>query len=191
MAGVGVGGVVLALSARSAPVRATRPPEERIEVVGKGVPQTFAKVAPAAAGPEAALKGEAARTGKGQRIEDLPPATPVAYRPLRVEELPQAPPAERSRRAKGATAAQPLRIEDLPSISDAVRPLRPDELTPELVQRADDLLWNHPAPLGVDVPFEVNGKNYIARFALHYHEFGSEKKPWGYHKGVTIYSTWE
>jgi hypothetical protein len=87
--------------------------------------------------------------------------------------------------ASAAAAA----IEDLPSVSAAVRPLRPDELSPELVRRADELLWNHPAPVGTDIPLEVNGKSYVARFAIHYHEFGSAQKPWGYHKGVTLYST--
>jgi hypothetical protein len=216
MAGVGVGGVVLALSVRSSAISgnggAPRPPHGRLEAAGKGpalagiglsveakgVTTVRPVAAPAAPSEppatqrtEGARPAETAPPAKVRRIEDLPAATPVAYRPLRVEELPQAPPTgAKSKRGKAA-AAQPLRIEDLPSISDAVRPLRPDEMNPELVKRADDLLWNHPAPVGVDVPFEVNGKNYIARFALHYHEFGSDKKPWGYHKGVTIYSTWE
>jgi hypothetical protein len=147
----------------------------------------------------------APRDSKVRRVEDLP-ASPIAYRPLRVEELPEAPGSgKRGRRAKDALAGtdgkgaapaatgsgRALRVEDLPSVSAAVRPLRTDELNPELVQRADDLLWNHPAPVGVDVPLEVNGKSYVARFAYHYHEFGGAKKPWGYHKGVTLYSTHE
>jgi hypothetical protein len=159
----------------------------------------------AGAAESASSKGPDKPPPKVQRIEDLPPASPVAFRPLRVEELPEAPAAGgRSRRAKeamaggaadpkrkaaAAAAGQPLRVEDLPSVSAAVRPLRTDELNPELVKRADDLLWNHPAPVGIDVPLEVNGKSYVARFAYHYHEFGSAKKPWGYHKGVTLYST--
>ncbi len=153
--------------------------------------------------PEAPGDG---RDGKVRRIEDLPSASPISYRPLRVEELPEAPGSgKRGRRGKEATAAidakgaavataasgRTLRVEDLPSVSAAVRPLRTDELNPELVRRADDLLWNHPAPVGVDVPLEVNGKSYVARFAYHYHEFGGAKKPWGYHKGVTLYSTHE
>lgn len=93
--------------------------------------------------------------------------------------------------AAADSAGRALRIEDLPSVSAAVRPLRTEELNPELVKRADDLLWNHPSPVGIDVPLEVNGKNYVARFAYHYHEFGGAKKPWGYHKGVTLYSTQE
>ena len=191
-----------------------RPPEARAAAMAKSGPGV-AKAAPldpstAVAGSteKPAAKGpETKPVPKVQRIEDLPPASPVAFRPLRVEELPEAPAAGgRSRRAKeaaagsvadpkrkgalpGAAPGQALRVEDLPSISAAVRPLRTDELNPELVKRADDLLWNHPSPVGVDIPLEVNGKSYVARFAYHYHEFGSAKKPWGYHKGVTLYST--
>jgi hypothetical protein len=160
--------------------------------------------------PSASHAAETVRPAKVRRVEDLPPASPVAVRPLRVDELPEAPPSRnRSRRGKHAkdtvpvaesdvpgaraglpaAAGQALRVEDLPSVSAAVRALRNDELNPELVRRADDLLWNHRAPVGTDIPFEVNGKSYIARFALHYHEFGSAQKPWGYHKGVTLYST--
>jgi hypothetical protein len=166
------------------------------------------RTGPAARAGQPVAKGADAKPDpKIRRVEDLPPAAPVAFRPLRVEELPEAPSASgRSRRAKEASAGgaadpkrktlaagvapgQPLRVEDLPSVSAAVRPLRTDELSPELVKRADDLLWNHPSPVGVDIPLEVNGKSYVARFAYHYHEFGSAKKPWGYHKGVTLYST--
>jgi hypothetical protein len=154
----------------------------------------------------------AADSAKVRRVEDLPASSPIAYRPLRVEELPEAPGSgKRGRRGKDASSAKEapsgtdakataaaagsasraLRVEDLPSVSAAVRPLRPEELNPELVQLADDLLWNHPSPVGVDVPLEVKGKSYVARFAYHYHEFGGTKKPWGYHKGVTLYSTKE
>jgi hypothetical protein len=195
-----------------------RPPEMRAAAIGTGAPgEAKSGVEPKtalvgrsqAAGGSTALAdkhGDKKPEPKVRRIEDLPPSAPVAFRPLRVEELPEAPPAGgRSRRAKegvagsvadpkrkaaaGAVPGQPLRVEDLPSVSAAVRPLRTDELNPELVKRADDLLWNHPSPVGVDVPLEVNGKSYVARFAYHYHEFGSAKKPWGYHKGVTLYST--
>jgi hypothetical protein len=172
--------------------------------------QKGAEPATVAPGPSAAGSAEpgaaqpkAARSGSARRIEDLPSASPIAYRALRVEELPEAPGAgKRGRRAKGAAGADAkaaavasadgargLRIEDLPSDSAAVRPLRNDELNPDLIKKADDLLWNHPSPVGIDVPFELNGKSYVARFAYHYHEFGSAKKPWGYHKGVTLYST--
>jgi hypothetical protein len=191
-----------------------RPPEMRMAATAKAGPeqtQAALPVRPNLAGVSMAAPAASAfekqAAPKVRRVEDLPPAGPIAVRPLRVEELPEAPPAGgRSRRAKEVAAGgladpkrkaampvaapgQALRVEDLPSVSAAIRPLRTDELNPELVKRADDLLWNHPSPVGVDVPVEVNGKSYVARFAYHYHEFGGAKKPWGYHKGVTLYST--
>jgi hypothetical protein len=172
---------------------------------GPGDPAAAPSVARAqSSGPSEAGRApaDATRPSKVRRVEDLPAASPISYRPLRVEELPEAPPVGARGRRKDATAdakATPVaaaagagrvvRVEDLPSVSAAVRPLRPEELNPELVKRADDLLWNHPSPVGVDVPLEVDGKSYVARFAYHYHEFGGAKKPWGYHKGVTLYST--
>jgi hypothetical protein len=175
------------------------PSEHR--ATGQRAPEKSAPVASAEA------RNLAPPSTKVRRIEDLPTAGPVAVRPLRPEELPAAGPGGKSRRAKGAAASaasepmapassaasaggvRGLRIEDLPSVSAAVRPLRPEELNPDLVRRADDLLWNSHAPVGTDIPFELNGRSYVARFAIHYHEFGGTKKPWGYHKGVTLYST--
>jgi len=172
---------------------------------GKAVPGASATTGASATGSveSARAQPKVAQSGSGRRIEDLPAASPIAYRSLRVDELPEAPGlGKRGRKGKNAAsvgskdgasasadAARALRIEDLPSDSAAVRPLRNDELNPDLVKKADDLLWNHPSPVGVDVPFELNGKNYVARFAYHYHEFGGAKKPWGYHKGVTLYAT--
>jgi hypothetical protein len=199
---VGVGAVVLlplVLAVCSSPASESRSgprsPEGQVAVIAKAPPAEVAAT-------------EAQQPSKVRRIEDLPPAAPVAVRPLRTDELPEAASPGRARRgkegstlavseqaappggvAKGKVAGGALRIEDLPSVSAAVRPLRPEELNPELVRRADELLWEHPAPVGTDIPLEVNGKSYIARFALHYHEFGSAQKPWGYHKGVTLYST--
>ena len=222
-AAVGAGGVVLlplVTGARPNPVKEqallslTRSVEAQAQVAtrsqgavrngsGETEPLASAPAANPAGSAEPVPAPKAVRSGRS--IEDLPAVSPIAYRPLRVEELPESPGSgKRGRRAKGAAGAvgpaavasadgagRALRIEDLPSVSAAVRPLRNDELNPELVKKADDLLWNHPSPVGVDVPFDVNGKSYVARFAYHYHEFGGAKKPWGYHKGVTLYSTAE
>jgi hypothetical protein len=184
-------------SSRSSEDGIPRPPDP--QALSKGAQRrepydpALAPIDSAASHARSSALAKAAPAGsvKARRVEDLPSASPapVAMRPLRVDELPEAPPAKGRGKGKAGAAGGVRRIEDLPAISDAVRPLRPDEVTPELVKRADDLLWNHSAPIGTDVPFEVGGKNYVARFAIHYHEFGGTKKPWGYHKGVTLYST--
>jgi hypothetical protein len=187
--------MVLAMcSSRSSEDGIPRPPDPQALVKGGVRREPFdPALAPIDTAALRAKKAPPAASAKVLRVEDLPSASPVAMRPLRVDELPVSP-AKGRRRGKGGAssegaAASVRRIEDLPAISDAVRPLRPEEVTPDLVKRADDMLWNHSAPVGTDIPFEVGGKNYVARFAIHYHEFGGTKKPWGYHKGVTLYST--
>jgi hypothetical protein len=93
-----------------------------------------------------------------------------------------------------------VRVEDLPpayqKVDDlapappvAVRPLRGPELTPKLVRRAEDVLHNQEAPLGTQVVVEMGDKRYIARFEWHYHDELSMERPFGWHKGVTLYTT--
>jgi hypothetical protein len=102
------------------------------------------------------------------------PAAPVrTYR--RVEDLPSEP---------------VRRVEDLPVAPPSpVRALRPEEVTPALLLVADDLLWNTDPPLGTEVPIEVENQVYVARLELHFHPVGGRVRPWGYHKGVTLYAT--
>jgi hypothetical protein len=131
-------------------------------------------------------------------------ATPVLARarPVRVEELtPEAPDHElhvisvvlrkpNQSRNSAAAAGHPLRVEDLaPAGPVAVRPLRVEELNPELLRNADEVLWKYDAPIGSEVGVVVEGKTYVARFEQHYHEEGGPLRPWGYHKGVTLYAS--
>src|ERR1700749_3401895 len=51
-----------------------------------------------------------------------------------------------------------VEIDELPRV--ALRRLMPEELTPELIQKADDLIWNHDAPLGTEVLTEADGKPF-------------------------------
>jgi len=71
---------------------------------------------------------------------------------------------------------------------DDLRPLAPAETTPAIEQRAKELLETHPdAPLKAEMPFEIEGHAYIGRIEEHYHEPGGPKRPWGRHRGVTVY----
>jgi hypothetical protein len=80
------------------------------------------------------------------------------------------------------------RVEDLPVTPfTAVRKLSTGELTPELVRRAAALLLSRLPPLGTEIPLEVHGRMYIARVETHFHEIGGPKRPWGYHRGMTLY----
>jgi hypothetical protein len=79
-------------------------------------------------------------------------------------------------------------IEDLPP--EPPRPgrkLDSDDLTPTLVRKADELLWTQYPPIGAKVPIEVDGTLYVGRIEKHFHEVGGSKRPWGYHRGMTLY----
>lgn len=62
------------------------------------------------------------------------------------------------------------------------------EMTTAIAQRAREILdENSGAAYGTEVPFEIDGQSYIGRIEEHYHEPGGPKKPWGRHRGVTVY----
>jgi hypothetical protein len=68
------------------------------------------------------------------------------------------------------------------------RPLRSEETTPEIEQRAKEILdAKQDAPIGTEVPFEIGGRSYVAQIEEHYHEPGGPRRPWGTHRGVTVY----
>ena len=74
------------------------------------------------------------------------------------------------------------------------QPLANGEITPEVSQVAKGLLGGE---MGTQTPFSVDEKQYMARVETHYHppppqgstpaEQAKYQKPWGYHKGVTVY----
>jgi hypothetical protein len=73
-------------------------------------------------------------------------------------------------------------------IDPALRHLRSEETTPEIARRARQILDANPsAPFGTEVPFEVDGRSYVGRIEEHYHEPGGPRRPWGRHRGVTVY----
>ena len=62
------------------------------------------------------------------------------------------------------------------------------EVTPELAAAAQRLLEKHPdAPFGTEFDLEYGGKRYVARIEEHYHEPGGLDRPYGHHRGVTLY----
>jgi hypothetical protein len=68
------------------------------------------------------------------------------------------------------------------------RAIRGEEMTPEVAQRSREILdGNRDTAFGTEVPFEVNGQSYIGRIEEHCHEPGGSRRPWGRHRGVTVY----
>ena len=41
---------------------------------------------------------------------------------------------------------------------------------------------------GHEVVFEVDGHSYMARIERHYHEPGGEARPWGWHRGISLFA---
>ena len=68
------------------------------------------------------------------------------------------------------------------------RAVRGEEMTSEIARRAREILdANRGADFGTEVSFEVDGQPYVGRIEEHCHEPGGPKKPWGSHRGVTVY----
>jgi hypothetical protein len=66
--------------------------------------------------------------------------------------------------------------------------LAQSEVTPELAAAAQRLLEKHPdAPFGTEFDLEHGGKRYVARIEEHYNEPGGPDRPYGHHRGVTLY----
>lgn len=83
-----------------------------------------------------------------------------------------------------AAAAIPQRASSGP-----LRMVSNGELTAGLQRRARDILEEHAdAEVGASIPFRYGGRSYIARIEQHYNPEGGERKPWGWHKGVTLYT---
>jgi hypothetical protein len=79
-----------------------------------------------------------------------------------------------------------MKVEDLPPV--VMRKLTPEELTPSLIKKAEDVLWKFDSPVGSEIVIEDGGKSVIARFEQHFHEIGGPLRPWGFHKGITLYA---
>ena len=75
------------------------------------------------------------------------------------------------------------------------RALQPGESSGEVGQAARDIL--NSSSLGDQVPFTIEGEEYMGRTEPHYHppspagtdpsEYSKYPKPWGWHRGVTIF----
>ena len=92
-----------------------------------------------------------------------------------------------SERSAAARGAPKVAVAGL-AADEARKPLTAEETTPAIEKRAQEILdSNAAAPLGTEVPFEMDGHAYVARIEEHYHEPGGPRRPWGSHRGVTVY----
>jgi len=90
---------------------------------------------------------------------------------------------------KTEKAAPPavVKVEDLPRVE--LRKLTPQELTPSLIRKSEALVWKFDdSPIGTEFMLEAEGRSIVARFEQHFHEWGGPVRPWGPHKGITLYA---
>lgn len=95
--------------------------------------------------------------------------------------------------------AEPPRALTLPTRAPAPEPTAPARALQRLPQRnvttavarqARRIIQAHGKdPFGTEIPFEADGKSYVARIEQHYHPPGGEKRPWGPHPGVSVFVT--
>jgi len=70
------------------------------------------------------------------------------------------------------------------------RRLREVEVSPSARAQAKAIINAHwKEPLGSEFPFDDDGKRVIARLEQHYHEPHGPLRPWGYHTGVSLFTT--
>jgi peptidoglycan hydrolase-like protein with peptidoglycan-binding domain len=70
-----------------------------------------------------------------------------------------------------------------------LRRLRDAEVTPAITAEAVRILRAYrDQAIGFEVPFTAGGKAYVARIELHYHPPGGPARPWGPHKGVSVFA---
>jgi hypothetical protein len=66
------------------------------------------------------------------------------------------------------------------------------EVTPAISAHAVRILREHGRePYGTEIPFEADGRRYVAKLERHYHEPGGAARPWGWHKGVSVFAVVE
>lgn len=76
--------------------------------------------------------------------------------------------------------------------AECLAPLPRGRIPRSLVRRAIRLLIdNFEAPYGSTFRFVHNGRNYVARIEQHFHPEGGTARPWGHHRGVTVYAVRE
>lgn len=76
-----------------------------------------------------------------------------------------------------------------PGAAAVLRRLRNAEVTPAISAAAVRILREHRhQPYGFEVPFEADGRRYVGRIERHYHPPGGAARPWGHHKGVSVFA---
>jgi hypothetical protein len=69
-----------------------------------------------------------------------------------------------------------------------LRRLKTRELSTETIQVSASIVRAHYMdPIGTEIAFHSGKRNFVGRIERHYHEFDSKGRPWGYHKGCSLF----
>jgi hypothetical protein len=94
--------------------------------------------------------------------------------------------------AKSAAPATDAAAPALATTSEPVRTLRRlrgSEVNPALVAKAAEIVHlHHHEAFGTEIPFSIDGRDYVGRIERHYHPEGGPARPWGYHPGCSLFA---
>lgn len=92
------------------------------------------------------------------------------------------------------TAARPVTPSAKPvpttasSCSPKLRRIKTRELSLETIQLASKIVREHYRDaVGTEISFDAGDKHFVGRIERHYHEFDSKGRPWGFHKGCSLF----
>lgn len=69
-----------------------------------------------------------------------------------------------------------------------LRRLTNTEVTPDISKQARRIITEHHRDaFGTEIPFQSDGREFVARIEEHYHPPGGPMKPWGHHPGVSVF----
>jgi hypothetical protein len=69
-----------------------------------------------------------------------------------------------------------------------LRRIKNSELNTALVAKASQIIHEyHDQPFGTEIPFEIDGHEYVGKIERHYHPEGGKLRPWGYHPGCSLF----
>ena len=116
----------------------------------------------------------------------LAPAEPARAPETASAPVETSPSAQPTSKAADSEQAQPSA--EPKATQRVVRKIKNAEMTVPVVKKARQIIdQNYKKPLGYEVEFEIEGKHFVGRVEQHYHPPGGELRPWGYHKGCSLY----
>jgi hypothetical protein len=71
-----------------------------------------------------------------------------------------------------------------------LRRMHKAEISPAMLAAAARIVRQHYSkPAGTQIELDVEGQHLYARIEVHYHPEGGSVKPWGFHHGVSLFSS--